>query len=87
MPCTFVLDDPAGASYIESLIAPLDDDRLKKEFYTRTFEQDDELGLNDMKVENYQNKFQEIQEEEDLSTIDEDASSSRVEELIRPTQE
>ncbi|VDK83725.1 unnamed protein product, partial [Onchocerca ochengi] len=48
-----VLDDPTGNSYIQSLNAPMDDSRLKKEFYERTNEQNDELGLNDMKTENY----------------------------------
>lgn len=50
---TLVLDDPAGNSYIQSLTAPMEDPRLQKEFYERSFEQNDELGLNDMKVENY----------------------------------
>uniref|UniRef100_A0A914S212 Zinc finger ZPR1-type domain-containing protein n=1 Tax=Parascaris equorum TaxID=6256 RepID=A0A914S212_PAREQ len=49
-----VLDDPAGNSYIQSLAAPLDDSRLEKIFYTRSFEQNDELGLNDMRTENYE---------------------------------
>uniref|UniRef100_A0A915MRE1 Zinc finger ZPR1-type domain-containing protein n=1 Tax=Meloidogyne javanica TaxID=6303 RepID=A0A915MRE1_MELJA len=53
--CTLVLDDPSGNSYIQSLTAPLNDERLDKEFYTRTFEQDDDLGLNDMRVDNYEN--------------------------------
>ncbi|EFO18780.1 Zpr1-PA [Loa loa] len=48
-----VLDDPTGNSYIQSLNVPMDDNRLKKEFYERTNEQNDELGLNDMKTENY----------------------------------
>uniref|UniRef100_A0A915PQZ4 Zinc finger ZPR1-type domain-containing protein n=1 Tax=Setaria digitata TaxID=48799 RepID=A0A915PQZ4_9BILA len=48
-----VLDDPTGNSYIQSLNAPMDDNRLKKDFYDRTKEQNDELGLNDMKTENY----------------------------------
>ncbi|CAD6199547.1 unnamed protein product [Caenorhabditis auriculariae] len=52
-PATIVLDDPAGNSYIQSLSAPLEDERLKKEFYVRSFDQNEELGLNDMKVENY----------------------------------
>ncbi|VDN53472.1 unnamed protein product [Dracunculus medinensis] len=47
-----ILDDPAGNSYIQSLNALLDD-RLGKEFYERSFEQNEELGLNDMKTENY----------------------------------
>ncbi|CAB3397556.1 unnamed protein product [Caenorhabditis bovis] len=53
MPATIILDDPTGCSYVQSLTAPMDDDGLHKEFYTRTYEQNDELGLNDMKVENY----------------------------------
>lgn len=39
--------------YFQSLSAPLDDPRLQKEFYERNWEQNEELGLNDMKVENY----------------------------------
>ncbi|XP_008211218.1 zinc finger protein ZPR1 [Nasonia vitripennis] len=50
---TLVLDDPAGNSYIQSLADNGTDDRLKITKYTRTFEQNDELGINDMKVENY----------------------------------
>ncbi|CAJ0557698.1 unnamed protein product, partial [Mesorhabditis spiculigera] len=54
-PVTLVLDDPAGNSYIQSTTAPLDDPRLHKDYYTRSREQDDDLGLLDMKVENYEN--------------------------------
>ncbi|KAK5969500.1 ZPR1 zinc finger [Trichostrongylus colubriformis] len=50
---TIILDDPAGNSYIQSLGDAMGDPRLRKEFYERTFEQNEELGLNDMKVENY----------------------------------
>ncbi|CTQ86910.1 ZPR1 jelly-roll domain-containing protein [Caenorhabditis elegans] len=53
LPATIILDDPTGCSYVQSLTAPMDDPRLTKEFYTRTYEQNDELGINDMKVENY----------------------------------
>ncbi|KAI6199711.1 hypothetical protein M3Y96_00655800 [Aphelenchoides besseyi] len=51
---TLVLDDPAGNSYIQSITDEANDPRLTKEFYTRSYEQNDELGLNDMKTENYQ---------------------------------
>jgi len=54
LPVTLVLDDPTGNSYIQSLTAPLEDGRLSKDYYTRNFEQDDELGLNDMRTENYE---------------------------------
>ncbi|CAG9790715.1 unnamed protein product [Diatraea saccharalis] len=53
---TIVLDDPAGNSYVQSLnddpVVP--DDGLKITRYERTFEQNEELGLNDMKVEDYE---------------------------------
>lgn len=38
---------------LKSLNALMDDNRLVKEFYERTNEQNDELGFNDMKTENY----------------------------------
>lgn len=51
---TIILNDPAGNSYVQSLT---DDDTLDErliiERYDRTFEQNEELGLNDMKIENY----------------------------------
>lgn len=50
---TLVLDDPAGNSYVQSLSDDGPDDRLKITKYDRSFEQNEELGLNDMKVENY----------------------------------
>lgn len=50
---TLILDDPAGNSYIQSLSDYGPDDRLKITKYDRNFEQNEELGLNDIKVENY----------------------------------
>ncbi|KAL6422699.1 hypothetical protein ACFW04_010738 [Cataglyphis niger] len=50
---TLVLDDPTGNSYVQSLSDDGPDDRLKITKYDRSFEQNEELGLNDMKVENY----------------------------------
>lgn len=54
MPATLVLDDPAGNSYIQNPNAPEEDPRLVSEKYTRTAEQEDDLGLADMVTENYQ---------------------------------
>ncbi|GJQ86447.1 putative zinc ion binding protein [Trypoxylus dichotomus] len=52
---TVILDDPAGNSYIQSLSDDdKADDALKIIHYERNFEQNEELGLNDMKVENYE---------------------------------
>ncbi|XP_032369546.1 zinc finger protein ZPR1 [Etheostoma spectabile] len=49
-----VLDDPAGNSYVQNVYAPDPDPEITIEKYTRTFEQNEDLGLNDMKTEGYQ---------------------------------
>lgn len=52
---TLVLDDPAGNSYVQSLLdSDEPDDKLKIIKYERTYEQNEELGLNDIKTENYE---------------------------------
>ncbi|XP_068627212.1 zinc finger protein ZPR1 [Battus philenor] len=52
---TLVLDDPAGNSYVQSLSddPQVPDDGLKVTRYERTYQQNEELGLNDMKTEGY----------------------------------
>ncbi|TMW39480.1 hypothetical protein DOY81_015441, partial [Sarcophaga bullata] len=52
---TLILDDPAGNSYVQSLLdSDEPDDKLKIIKYERTYEQNEELGLNDIKTENYE---------------------------------
>jgi len=51
---TVVLDDPAGNSYMQNVYAPEEDPELSIEIYERSFDQNDDLGLNDMKVEGYE---------------------------------
>lgn len=52
---TLILDDPSGNSYVQALTDDGSlDDRLKISKYDRTYEQNDELGINDMKTENYE---------------------------------
>ena len=51
---TFILDDPLSNSFIFPIGEEKNDERLKKEEYERTFEQNEDLGINDMKVENYE---------------------------------
>ncbi|XP_067910281.1 zinc finger protein ZPR1 [Heterodontus francisci] len=48
-----ILDDSAGNSYLQNLYAPDPDPEMKIERYERTFEHNEELGLNDMKTEDY----------------------------------
>ncbi|CAL8084221.1 unnamed protein product [Orchesella dallaii] len=47
---TLILDDPAGNCYIQNVWAPEEDPELDTEEYERTFEQNEEMGLNDMNV-------------------------------------
>ncbi|XP_070701301.1 zinc finger protein ZPR1 [Pempheris klunzingeri] len=49
-----ILDDPAGNSYLQNVYAPDPDPELTVEKYTRSFEQNEDLGLNDMKTEGYE---------------------------------
>uniref|UniRef100_A0A8C3LV02 Zinc finger protein ZPR1 n=1 Tax=Chrysolophus pictus TaxID=9089 RepID=A0A8C3LV02_CHRPC len=50
----FIMDDPAGNSYLQNVYAPEEDPELQVERYERTFEQNEDLGLNDMKTEGYE---------------------------------
>ncbi|NXW84054.1 ZPR1 protein, partial [Alopecoenas beccarii] len=50
----FVMDDPAGNSYLQNVFAPEQDPELRVERYERTFQQNEDLGLNDMKTEGYE---------------------------------
>ncbi|XP_072379003.1 zinc finger protein ZPR1 [Diabrotica undecimpunctata] len=51
---TLVLDDPAGNSYIQTMRDDNQpDEGLRIIHYERTFEQNEELGLNDINTENY----------------------------------
>lgn len=50
---TLILDDPVSNSYLQNPNAPDPDPDMTIEEYTRTAEQDDDLGISDMKVEGY----------------------------------
>ncbi|KAF9140995.1 nucleolar zinc-finger protein [Linnemannia schmuckeri] len=52
--CTLILDDPLGNSYLQNLYAPEPDPAMTIEEYKRTFEQNEGLGLNDMRLEGYE---------------------------------
>ncbi|KAF9035231.1 ZPR1 zinc-finger domain-containing protein [Panaeolus papilionaceus] len=54
IPFTLILDDPLANSYIQNLYAPDPDPNMETEFYERSFDQNEELGLNDIKVEGYE---------------------------------
>jgi len=47
------MDDPLGTSYLQNLYAPDPDPNMKVIEYERTWEQNEEYGLNDIQTENY----------------------------------
>lgn len=52
---TVILDDPTGNSYVQALTDDgVPDPNLKIIRYHRSHDQNEELGLNDMKVEGYE---------------------------------
>ncbi|KZP01457.1 zf-ZPR1-domain-containing protein [Calocera viscosa TUFC12733] len=53
-PFTLILDDPLANSYLQNLYAPDPDPNMEIVTYDRTFDQNEDLGLNDMKVEGYE---------------------------------
>lgn len=53
-PFTIILDDPLANSYLQNLYAPDPDPNMTIETYERTWDQNEELGLNDIKVEGYE---------------------------------
>lgn len=63
-PFTLILDDPVSNSYLQNLYAPDADPNMTIEEYERSFEQNEELGLNDMVVEGYEAKEGEEKVEE-----------------------
>jgi zinc finger protein len=51
VPYTLILDDPLGNSYLQNLYAPDPDPNMTVELYDRSWEQNEFLGLNDMKTD------------------------------------
>lgn len=56
IPFTLIMEDPLAASYIQNPFAPDEDPNMKHEEFERTEEQNDDLGLTDMNVDNYQDE-------------------------------
>lgn len=62
------MEDPMANSYVQDLCAPAKDPKITIEEYTRTDEEEEDLGLKDMKVEGY---------EEDAEKKDEPAADQK----------
>ncbi|KAI8074217.1 ZPR1 zinc-finger domain-containing protein [Gilbertella persicaria] len=53
-PVTLIIDDPLSNSYLQNLYAPDPDPEMVIEEYERSWETNEDLGLNDMKLDNYE---------------------------------
>jgi len=83
---TIILDDPAGNSYLQDLCAPEVDPQLTVEYYERTFDQNEEMGLNDMVTENYGEK--EIMDAVTSGTdVEEESSAAKAKKKLVPIPE
>lgn len=51
---TLIIDDPLASSYVQSLTAPEKDPKIEIEEYERTEEEEEHLGLRDIKTEGYE---------------------------------
>lgn len=59
---TIVLQDPLASSYVQNLCDPEPDPQIEIEEYDRTEEEEEDLGLRDMKTEDYGEKDEAKQE-------------------------
>lgn len=63
---TVILTDPFASSFVQPLVdPPAPDPKITRENYTRTDEEEEELGLKDMKVEGYEEPEKEVSEVEE----------------------
>ncbi|KAI9137930.1 ZPR1 zinc-finger domain-containing protein [Paraphysoderma sedebokerense] len=61
-PFTLILDDPLANSYLQNLYAPDPDPNMEIEYYERTWDQNEDLGLNDLVLEGYENADEQTRE-------------------------
>lgn len=62
---TLILTDPLASSYVQNLCAPEEDPQIAIEDYERTDEEEEELGLTDMKTEGYEADVAQAEEKKD----------------------
>lgn len=71
-PFTLIIDDPGSNSFVFSLNHdnPENDKNILIEEYERTYEQNEDLGINDMNTDNYINSNEDKQKLEELNNVD-----------------
>ncbi|KAE8257245.1 hypothetical protein A4X13_0g2487 [Tilletia indica] len=82
LPYEIELDDPLANSYIQNPYAPDPDEQVKVDNYERNFDQNEELGLNDMNTENYTDPKDDPMEE----AVDEEEEGTKEDDMAAETQ-
>ncbi|KAK7419171.1 nucleolar zinc-finger protein [Neonectria punicea] len=71
---TIILVDPFASSFVQPLVdPPAPDPSIKREYYTRTEEEEEELGLKDMRLEGYE---EDQKKEDDKKKADAEAKAN-----------
>jgi zinc finger protein len=65
------LEDPLASSYVQSFTAPDPDPQIKVEDYERTDEEEEALGLKDIKTDGYEQDGEKTEEERARKFLDE----------------
>ena len=77
MKFTVIMEDPLASSYVQSFFAPDPDPQIEEEEYERTVEEEEDLGLTDMRT--HQNADGEYVKEEFHRTETDDSENNGVE--------
>lgn len=76
-PFHIILTDPFASSFVQPLVdPPAPDPKIQREKYDRTEEEEEELGLKDMKTEGYEEAHQASLDEEKKKKEEEDVNGS-----------
>jgi zinc finger protein len=82
---TVILTDPLAGSYVQNLMLPEKDPQLDEVEYDRTADEEDDLGITDMKTEGYEDVIEDLNKDltdlkanDDTKELVEEAAKSRV---------
>ncbi|TDZ23413.1 Zinc finger protein ZPR1 [Colletotrichum sidae] len=80
---TIVLTDPLASSFVQSLVdPPATDPQITREYYERTDEEEEELGLRDMKLEGYEEDAAKEAAGEPMDLTEEDKKGAEFDKIL-----
>ncbi|TDZ37891.1 Zinc finger protein ZPR1 [Colletotrichum spinosum] len=80
---TIVLTDPLASSFVQSLVdPPATDPQITREYYERTDEEEEELGLRDMKLEGYEEDAAKVAAGEPMDLTEEDKKGAEFDKIL-----